>query len=761
MERVKDVRSLVSRLGRVIYAPNRRAALKRAGTIVDAAIPAAVRTALSKDPLGMAGRRAAAAVAGPTVPISVTAGDGDATTRRSEPLTIEGFDVVGTVFLSSFEEIFAKLWEALEYPQDVPPADVAGLFDVALLRSCFSGVPDGAELGPMLLPAPPRLRVVAPDAIELTQRLRARLVAPGGGVVELVAVAAVRIPLVILAHENRLGLELNTILLGTRLSFQVDPGSALQPLDAARLEAFTAQVRPRVAAVVEETARKLDRSPVFDVPGGFGDSKLRIVSASLWLSTWNHQDQVTFGVQVEPEPQDGPLREAPTPDKLAPLANLFLPDTIAIIVSESLVERGLRAVAATGRLDDLISKKLEWLRNFELPTRVEVRGVDVRFEDEVIKVGLDCRYLKICAFATDLDFRATVSLRPEIIDGQLRLKSDGIHIHLGLDSILCTLSSPLTGPFGFILLTIGSVIAVLLSPSFNRDKPAFWQGERLPNSDVFPRIDLGVAGAPTTGIMHLFGTFGLVPDEASTFVATQVLAVSEETGEVTVVEGATVELSELGLPPPPGDDYVPPADFISQRTEDDGTIVRISTSYRGTSADVPLGAASSERHGLTRFAVQLDDSGGLIDVTVTRISPSGPAFTIHDQQLAPGDAPDLAVTVTLGDGYQPLVREPIAINLAGHRLGTVQEPVRLVYVDGCLAERRAVTDAQAKIAKIQEQLNELRAEYDRAPPSEKDAIGRAIRRMENNFLKPATAALAAARAARETCRTSARTFLRA
>jgi len=112
------------------------------------------------------------------------------------------------------------------------------------------------------------------------------------------------------------------------------------------------------------------------------------------------------------------------------------------------------------------------------------------------------------------------------------------------------------------------------------------------------------------------------------------------------------------------------------------------------------------------------------------------------------------VTVTLGDGYQPLVREPIAVNLAGRRLGTVQEPVRVVYVDRCLAERRAVTAAKAEVAKIEEQLNELRAEYDRAPPSEKDAIGRAIRRMENDFLKPATAALAAAKAAREACRTS-------
>jgi hypothetical protein len=755
MERVSDVRSLATRLGRVIYAPNRRAALKRAGTIVGTGIPAKVRTALSQDPLGMAGRRAAAAVAGPTVPVSVNVRDGAAAALRSEPLTVNGFDVVGTVFLSSFEEIITKLWEALVYPQDVPPDDVKKLFDVALLRSCFSGVPGGAELGPLLLPAPPRLRVAAPDAVELIQPLRAQLAAPGGGVVELVAVATVRIPLVMVALSDRLGLELNTILNGTQLSFQVDPGSALKPLDLARLEAFAAQVRPKVAAVIEETARKLDRSPVFDVPGGFGHSKLRIVSASLWLSTWNQRDQVTFGILVEPEPEDGPRREAPTPDKLAPLANLFLPDTIAIIVSESLVERALRAVVATGQLDDRISEKLEWLRAFELPTRVQVRRVDVRFESEVIKVGLDCRYRRVCAFGTDFKFRATVDLRPEITDGELRLNSDGIDIDLdNVDTVLCLLTSPLTGPAGFILLTFGSVIAAVISPSFNKSRPGFWQGERLPESDVFPRIDLRVAGPPSTGIMHLDGTFALVPDEVSTFVVAQILAVGEKTGEVTVVEGARVELSELGVPAPPGDDYVPPPDFTGQRTEDDGTIVKISTRYRGSFGDVPLGAADSERHGLARFAVPLDDEGGLVDVTVTRTSPSGQTFTIHRQDVALGDAPDLSVTVTLGDGYQSLTREPIAVNLAGRRLGTVQEPVRVVYVDRCLAERRAVMDAKAKVLKIQEQIDELRAEYDRAPPSEKDAIGRAIRRMENDFLKPATATLAAAKAAREACRKS-------
>jgi hypothetical protein len=751
MERVKDVRSLLGRLGPVIYAPNRRAALKRAGIIVDPTVPSAVRAALKHDPLGMAGRQAAATTAGPTVPVSLMTGT--TALLQSEPRTVNGFDMVGTVFLSSFEEILAKLWEALVYPHDVQPTDVAKLFSVDLLRSCFTGVPDGAQLGPMLFPAPPRLRVATPDAIDLNQPLRAQLLAPGGGVVELVATATVTIPLEMVTDDFHLRVNENTIGQRALVAFRVDPGSGLQPLDLARLQEFASQVTLKLRLALAKVATELGLPAVFEVPGGFTKSKLRILSPALWLSTWNHEDQVTFGMQVEPEPSDQARRDPTPPENLAPLANLFRPDTIAIIASESLVERGLRAVAASGQLADRISEKLEWLREFQLPTRIEVEGVDVRFDDEAIKVGLDCRYLDVCAFLTDFDFRATVDLRPETLNGQLRLLSDGIDLDLdNVDAVLCALTSPLTGPWGFVLLTLGSVIAAVSSTSFNKTTPGFWQGQRLPDSDVYPRIDLNVVGSPSTGILHVGGTFGLVPDEVSTFVATQVLAVSEKTGEVTVVEGATVELSELGAPAPAGDDYVPPRDFTGTRTEVDGTAVQVSGTYAGTFADVLLAGVASERHGLARFAVLLDDLGGLVDVTEKRTTPGGATFTIRRKEFARGDAPDLAVTVTLPDGYQPIVRQPIAVNLADHGLGTVQEPIRLVYVDRCIPQRRAVTAAEAKVAKIEADLQELRDEFDRAPASERDAIGKLIRRMEKEFLTPAIAERKAARAAREACR---------
>jgi hypothetical protein len=53
MERVTDLQSLATRLGPVMYAPDRLAALERAGTVVDPAIPEEVRTALATDVVGL------------------------------------------------------------------------------------------------------------------------------------------------------------------------------------------------------------------------------------------------------------------------------------------------------------------------------------------------------------------------------------------------------------------------------------------------------------------------------------------------------------------------------------------------------------------------------------------------------------------------------------------------------------------------------------------------------------------------------------
>jgi hypothetical protein len=170
-------------------------------------------------------------------------------------------------------------------------------------------------------------------------------------------------------------------------------------------------------------------------------------------------------------------------------------------------------------------------------------------------------------------------------------------------------------------------------------------------------------GAPSTGIMSAGGNWQLVPDDITSFVVIEVLAVSETSGEVVVVEGATVDLVELGAPAPAGDDYVPVRTTTSERVEDDGSVVQVTIADKLTFADIHLATVTTERHGLARFAILPDDAGGLMSVTTKQIS-AGPAFTVRHDALARGDAPDLALTVTLGDGYRPFERRPIAVNLA-------------------------------------------------------------------------------------------------
>ena len=376
----------------------------------------------------------------------------------------------------------------------------------------------------------------------------------------------------------------------------------------------------------------------------------------------------------------------------------------------------------------------------------------VRFEEGFIRTKLRCSYRDVCALRTDFAFDAYVNLTPEAIDNQIRLRSDGIDINLdNTDTVWCLLTSVLTGPLGFILINIGSVWAAVSSTSFNKKTPGFWQGDRLPNTDVFPRIDLTSVGRPSTGVLNAFGNWYLAPDLVSTFVVSQVLQLDEPSGEVRIVEGAQVELLELGLPAPQGDDYVIPPDFTGERTEDDGTVTRVQGSYRQTYSDQAVASGTTERHGLTHFAAALDDIGGVRDITETRYSPGGGGFTTRRQEMIGGDAPDLGVTVRLSDGYEPILRRQIALNLGERRLGSVQEPVRLVFVDRCVAERRALTEADARFRQIAQHVAALQAEYDSLPPSERESLGREIRRIQREQLTPASLALAAAKAARDAC----------
>jgi hypothetical protein len=556
---------------------------------------------------------------------------------------------------------------------------------------------------------------------------------------------------VLLTTENEVGINWFGIPASTTVSLTVDLSSGLQPRDAASLERFSARIALGVGNAVAGLAKTLNLSPVVDVPGNFDRSKLRVDSAALWLSRWNQTDQLTFGVLVQPDADRGAPREEPAPDRLAPLANLFAPETISLVISESFVERGLRALVASGQLAERISEKIDWLRYFEQSNHVEVDDVDVTFGSDVIKVGLDCRLVDACPFAVDFDFRATVNLRPEVIGGQLRLTSDGIDLNLdNTDTIYCALTSILGGPAAVVLLTIGSIIAACITVSFNKKTPAFWQGTRLPGTEVFPRIDLTRVAA-TTGSMSAGGDWYLAPDEATTFVCLQVLAMDETTGVVSIAEGVTVDLLELGAPAPAGDDYVPVEPNTGEYIEADGSVSVITTKDKLTFGDMLLATTTTERHGLARFAVVPDLAGGLMDVTTKRTSPGGQTFTTHSEAPALGDAPDLAVTITLADGFQPIVRQPIAVNLAEHHLGNVQEPVRVVYNDRCRAERQAVTAAQAAVDKIQADLQELRDELDRAPQSEKDAIRRGITRLEDLMLQPALVAREAALSARADC----------
>lgn len=198
---------------------------------------------------------------------------------------------------------------------------------------------------------------------------------------------------------------------------------------------------------------------------------------------------------------------------------------------------------------------------------------------------------------------------------------------------------------------------------------------------MHPRLDLHQV-ATTPGLVHGSGSFSLVPDDVLVFVYLQVVQLDPSTGVVTELEGVHVDLLELDQPAPPGDDFQPPPNISD-------TFIRKHTRVRYTERYTPLpdsvlGSATTERHGLARFAIQPNDVAGLVVTTEvdTDIETQEVEFESLEVEPIGPDMPDLAVTITLTDGTRPVVRELITLNLnrATKHLGTLQDPLRVVIV---------------------------------------------------------------------------------
>ena len=430
-------------------------------------------------------------------------------------------------------------------------------------------------------------------------------------------------------------------------------------------------------------------------------------------------------------------------------------------VSEAAIEAGLRAGIASGDIAARINETLgKWL---VVPTVVVDRG-RVTIDASAIDVTLDCRAIDACPFFVDLNFRATVHLVPEVVGRKLWLRSDGIDVNLdNTDAVYCLLAGALAPPGGLLFTGITLGIAAFYTTPFNKTVPGSWQGKRLPGTELYPYVELR-AGGDRAGHLDASGALHLVPDDVNAFVYVQVVRLEGPSGKVVPVSGARVELLELGSPQPVGDDFVVPEDWSVTKTVRWRETTR-SMDYRAQ-PDIVLTGASTERHGLAQLATGPLSRTGYLSTFVETVVDTRDSEVIsqrweHDSHG--GDAPDLALRITLPDGSKPIERQLISLNFQGRVMGTMQDPVRVVFPptfawpapdpepNRCEAEAAKVRSAETALEALDFEVEQLQAELGHASPAEKRAILAEIRRIRAQRIPDAQEALSAAELALDRC----------
>lgn len=762
MERVKTLQALAPHLGRVLSAAKPVQALRAAGVELDPELLAKVGDSLNRDPLGLEGRLRAAVVFGPTVPmrlsIGPSAGPAPADRAAARGAQVLGFDIAANGHFSSLDTLLAELWNGHAYPQDLPARIVKEAIDIDTLRANFTGVPDGAGIGVLLLPEPPKTGGARDDVLATRQPLRLRVDAPGG-TVELIAVATVNLPVVprvSAGAEGSIDLDLSYILERTTVSLAIEPGSAVQPRSADHLHATERVLSTRLGKALAAVTAPWRINRNRKLPGVVSNSVVYIDQPRVWLLP----DRMAVGVLVEAVPQ--PETPRPAPDR-ARLAELPAPDpdyNFRVAVSELAIETCIRAAIKSGDIAAHINKKFG---SIPLAPTIAVDDGRVTVDEAAIHVELDCRAINACPAWVDLDFRMTVHLDPVPSGPRLRLLSNGIDLNLdNTDAAYCLLTGGLS-KIGALLMAGGLALMAFCTPKFNKSAPGSWMGARLPRSELFPYLELRQAETKP-GFVDGQAVFILVPDDQSTFVYVQVVRLDGPEGTVSAVEGVKVELLELGTPPPEGDDLVVPEDWT--RTDIGGKIMTTHSAEHSAIPDIALASATTERHGLAQLVTGRLSRAGYLR-TYTRVEEdlvTGDEEVHSQTTVEGGDLPDLALRVTLSDGTVAIPRQLIALNFTDRRIGSIQEPLRVVLPPTftwpgnepeprpCQAETAAVEQARSAVDSLQEQLKALEKALRTAPREEKEQIQAEIRQIQRFHLPAARTALERAERVLEQCR---------
>jgi len=618
-----------------------------------------------------------AAVVGQVPHISLHIGHRPEIQARS----LGGFGAVCSADLTVLNDVLAELWRVRTIPQQLTDEQTTQVLTLSDLTAACTGVPDDAVLGHLAITSPPVAAASSVTPLNLHLAVPFNFPVQAAGPASLRGVVHVEQPL---GFVNQAGL--NDTELRVRLSLdaintltarlEIGSGSVLQFRSDATRKAIEQKLEPVLRRVL--TFLFYDRS-LLAFPGAiavsstFPNSKVDITDIGAVSIRKADKDFVAVGINVV---TSQPHHQAALTSAELPVA----PNNVHAVADERFATNALSAIIKSGDLAAFINRAIGRHTPVIDPINVVVKSGTASFDQDLLRVSVDCAVTGFCTRAKDLGFTAKVWGTPSIADGTLTITGSNVDMDLDTtDAIVCSLLGNLLGPVALLVFDGALAFIAAYNPDGrNFEYPTTDTSQPLPGSDQDFKIELTRASA-SPGRLAADGKASLVPDILRAFVYLRLVTTPMPRLDVPIA-GATVELWELDSPAPAGDDVVIPATGETE-TITPKFIISDSRTYQPMQ-DQLLGSGVTDSTGFVRFVSPLRSVGGIFtQVKTTEDVQTGKLISTqtHTQQV-PEAKPDFAISVTDASGHVMTKRLLIARNNPGKHLGTIDQPL-VVRID--------------------------------------------------------------------------------
>ena len=665
----------LSSIGPYLTTKNPLEALKQAGYVLGGE----VAQAFNRDPVppafGPNGLEALEAVYGtpPRVNLRVTKPQASAPAPPAQPQGLGGFGAVVSADLAVLNQIIAELWRVNTIPKEYSPDITSTVLTLADLKDACTGVPAGAALGNLQLTAPPVASASNITPLNLHFDIPFNLPVDPSGPASLRGVVHV---------EQPLAFEINTGLNPDKPQIQLSPGAITElqaKLEVDSISLLQLRSEDKRALLEQKFALALQRVWFFlfsgklvipaqvGVSNTFPNSKVTISQAGAVCVRSGSKVFAIGGINVGPT---GPTNPSALLTARLPQGG----NNIHALLDEAFSSDALSSIIASGDLAAYFNRIVARHVPFGQAPTIVVTGGRVGLENGLIRVTVDCVAQNACAFGKDLGFTTSVYGIPNIDGDTVTIKSSDVDMDLDdFDAVVCTVLSAFLGPFGIIITEVALAIIAAYNPT-GRDLefPTADTSQPLPGSELDFKIQL-TSAAVSPGSLTADGVASLVPDVTRAFVYLRLV-----TGNLpemkTPLAGATVELLELDLPAPAGDDVVIPETGETE-TFTEKLDIDIVKSYQPL-PDQSLGSGITDKVGYVRIVSPMRTAAGIFTTTTTTEDVlTGKVLSTNTQhRLIQETKPDFAINVTAADGTVMAQRMPIALNNPGKHLGTLDGP---------------------------------------------------------------------------------------